>query len=457
MSTEYATQLEGKLKQLALTPAGISWVMKALHPVTPGAVQMPDPIQVCALAPEYKTSNVINAPPGLAPGGNWDAIIVSPPGDRTAFMWSTGAAGIDFALSIGLAGGAVMHSGSADHTVAARGLGFDNVTGAPLPIGQWYTQYSVEQPACWRTVARSTTVYATGSALYNQGTVYSAQYARKASPAIGNAVSRAVGFGGLLNFDQVALPLQEADMAAMTPGFYTGPAEQGVYSVHRLTGPAQAFTQPRQITSWRDVGGVGTYYSMQDAGNFNYQCLHWPRFLTDNQSVLTQVFPAISSYGDSGYDDNCTWGVTIFRGLHPQMSLTVKTVCNLELVPCSEAPSRQFVKPPARYDPQAIAAYYAIASEVPCCMASKHNFFGTILPVLSQVASRVLPYLAPAAGQLLSSLGSSLAAPRPAPAPERRVVVAAPRRASSASSRVSRVSSRAPKRKVKAAKRRTRR
>jgi hypothetical protein len=78
------------------------------------------------------------------------------------------------------------------------------------------------------------------------------------------------------------------------------------------------------------------------------------------------------------------------------------------MVPSVHAPSRQFVKPPAKFEPTAMAAYYAIASSMPCAMASKHNFLGTILPLLSSVASKVLPFLAPMAGSALTALGQKI-------------------------------------------------
>lgn len=448
--TEYSAQLESKLRALGLSTDASKWVMKAMDPVRGGPSQIPDAIQVPTLAPEYKVAQVINAPSST----NWDCLIITPPSDRVAFYFATGPTGINFADTVATVNGYAENTGyvtgstlraSSVNTATGSwtsGLAAESVAGA-----------SNELPTMWRTAARSLTVYATGSELYNQGTVYAGQYARTGAPT----VSQQLGTTPLAvaNVDLVALPLREQDMAVMTPGFYTSSAKEGVYSVHRLTGPAQEFVQPRNADKWRSADGQWIQHSLTDPTNYNTATLHAPRFLNDNYWGISPVVP-LSGLGacSSGFDAGCTWGVTIFRGLHPQMSLTVKTVTSLELVPSAAAPSRQFIKPAMRFEPTAIAAYYALASELPTCMASKHNFLGSILPILSSVAAKVLPFLAPAIGQGITGVAGAVANRINPPAPTPRPAIRAPR-ASSVSSRRSVASSRGSRR-VKIAKRQPR-
>lgn len=441
---DYAVQLESKLKALSLSTDAAKWVMKAMDPVRGGPSQIPDAIQIPTLAPEYKVSQVLNAP-GVS---NWDCMIITPPSDRVAFYYATGASGIDFSTTLGIA------TGYAENNAALTGATLSSAS-CNTTSGAWVsglspssvTAVSNELPAMWRTAARSLTVYATGSELYNQGTVYAGQYARSAVPTCAQAISTTPPT--VLNLDVVALPLAEQDMAVMTPGFYTASAKEGVYSVHRLTGPAQEFVTPTAPQKWRSADGTWMNFSLSDPTNVNPQTLHVPRFLMDNHNSVSPVLPIGGmSWASSGFDNGCTWGVTIFRGLHPQMSLTVKTVTALELVPSVAAPSRQFIKPPMRYEPTAIAAYYALASELPSCMGSKHNFLGSILPILSSVASKVLPFLAPMLGQGISSLANAAtsrlgriaapATPAPTPRPALRSSSMRSRRTASASSRGSR-------------------
>lgn len=412
--TEYSSALENKLKALTLTSESARWVMKALDPVRGGPTQIPDAIQVATLAPEYKVTEVINAPNGLAPGLNWDAIMVFPPSDRAACYWATNAAGIDFSNTVPTVRGVIENCLS---TLSPNG----QLYGSPFAVAtglmgggklDYRSVSSSELPCMWRTTARSATVYATGSDLYNQGTVYGGQYARQSTQTDGQAVAMGAGLQDVVvNLDGFMLPLREQDMATMTPGFYTANAREGIYTVHRLCGPSQEFITPCAPRSWRSSDGAFRVLNSTDPTDHNLTTGHLPRFFTDAYYAVSPTFPLDTNAMSSGFDKGCTWGVVIFRGLHPQMSLTVKTVTCLEMVPSSAAPSRQFIKPPMLYEPTAIAAYYAIASSVPTCMASRHNFLGSILPVLSGIASKVLPFLAPIAAQGLTALAGRISRP----------------------------------------------
>jgi hypothetical protein len=438
--TAYTSQLESKLRALTLSPSAAHWVAKALHPVAGATVQMPDAVQVSTLVPEYKTNTVIGAPPGLGAGLNWDCCIILPPSDRVAAYISSGASGIDFRNTVGLQSQTIVHTGRSQTTSGLiTGPIVTNATGVWGGLVSLEQAQSTEDPAVWRTVNRSGTVYATGSDLYNQGTVYAAQYARPVFPQpLGVAVNPGAGNFVAYNVDHVELPLNEVDMAVMTPNLYTAPARDGVYTVHRLTGPAQEFVPKRSSNAYEWPGGTQTVLNTTRPTRYASDTLTLIRFLQNFGQVVSPIIPE-NLEGSSGFDGRTSWGVIIVRGMHPQMSLTLKTVCGLEIVPGVTAPSRQFVKPPCKFEPTAIAAYYAIASEVSDCMAAKHNFLGTLLPILSQVASRVLPFLAPMAGDLLRGVagrltGSSESAPAPAQAAPR------PRRSVSVSSRVSRAS-----------------
>jgi len=456
--TAYTSQLESKLRSLTLSPSAAHWVAKALHPVAGATVQMPDAVQVSTLVPEYKTNTVIGAPPGLGAGLNWDCCIVLPPSDRVAAYISSGASGIDFRSTVGLQSQTITHTG---YSLSTGGLMsgplYENTTGIWGGFAHVEQAQSTEDPAVWRTVNRSGTVYATGSDLYNQGTVYAAQYARPVFPQpLGVAVNPGAGNYAVYNVDHVELPLSEVDMAVMTPSLYTAPARDGVYTVHRLTGPAQEFVAKRASSGYEWPGGTQTMINYTRPTRSSSDTLTLVRFLQNFGQTVSPIIPE-SLEGSSGFDSRTSWGVVIVRGMHPQMSLTLKTVCGLEIVPGVSAPSRQFVKPPCKYEPTAIAAYYAIASEVSDCMAAKHNFLGTLLPILSQVASRVLPFLAPMAGDLLRGVAGRLGAPQEAPQRDQPVV--RQRRAPSVASRVTRASSvrsRVSARRVKIAKKKKR-
>lgn len=457
MATDYRAAVEAKLRAMTLGPNAAAWVMKALDPVRGGPEKIPDANQVSTLNPEYKTSMVINAPPGVGTS-NWDALIIVPPSDTVAAFIATNVTGIDFGTTVASVNTYLANTTvnmSADNQIRAGG--FNTVTGAAVVPGNFRSAYSSEQPVAWRTAARSMTCYSTGSDLYNQGTIYAGTYARRTIPNLAQALDT----GGpiqhvVVNTAAVSLPLRESDMAAMTPGFYASPAREGVYVVSRLTGPAQEFSHAQVPTQWRAVDGMVEYVNITDTTNANSLTGMYPRFLQDNFVTMSPSVPPSSGTGcvSTSFDDRCTWTVIIARALHPSQSLTLKSFVTLEIIPAAMAPSRQFVSPPAKYEPTALAAYYAIASEMPYAMPGKYNFLGAILPAISAVASKVLPFLAPIAGQALTSLGAAVsqraAAPKPTPV-EHAPPVIRPARSPSVASRVSRTSvmSRRSARKVK--------
>lgn len=426
----YASQLETKLKAFSLSTEAAQAVMKALHPVFGPAVQWPDSVSVPTIVPQYTNTLVLSAPGGLA-SPTWDACVISVPSDNIAAFWATGEAGTNFGTTVSDAFGVIANA-TAVNSVAGTPpyAGVQAFTSSPTVVpfnGAW----SSELPTMWRTVAKSLTAYSAGSALYDQGTCYAGQYSRDIIDSPSGINENTSGSGIVSALSSVEIPLDEETMALMTPNLYVAPAREGVYSVHRLSGPSQPFVQKKECNVWSNPDHSNTWVGIVIPGGSGTYALPTNRYIrfrqvgsTPGTSVptdrLTPAFPySPMAYPSTGFDSGCSWGVTIFRGLHPLQTVCIKTVTVVELVPSVFSPNRQFIKPPCRFEPTAIQAYYAIASEMPDCVASKHNLFGTLLPILSSVASRVLPFLAPAlkagAQTLLGTVASRLSAPSAAP------------------------------------------
>lgn len=453
----YFSQLESKLKTYGLSAAGAHFVQKALHPPVGAATRIPDSITVSALNPEYKTETQITMPPAVTTS-TWDLLILIPPSDRLAMNAYAGNAATNFYASAGVGAWGPVHTGLATSPVAMNLVLSDPTTGAISGNYVAQTSISADCPAMWRTSARSTTVYYTGSDLYGQGTCFAGQYARKTYPSTGWVDKATSGGYTALNQDLVDLPLSEVDMAIITPGLYTAPAKEGVYTVARLTGPCQEFSKPRQFERGYDgtaiVTATGDFSGYSDPSSGLAGTLFRTMATPENSFATTGSAQTRGTpWCSTSFDQQCTWGVVLFRGLHPSMTFTVKTIVNLEIVPLGCSPTRQFVQPALRYEPAAMNAYYAIADEVATTMAARHNFLGTLLPALSAVASKVWPVVAPALGSLASSVAARLA-PAPAPPPPPMVKV---RRSGSRASTRSRVSSVRSAKKVKIAKRKKRR
>jgi len=461
--SSYATELKSKLEAHGITGHGAEWVNTALHPAGGREAKIPDGSSAAGLNPRYVVERQISAPAGITTP-TWDAMIISPPSDRLSAVVMTGNAGADFSLG-GTSPATVLTCSPMVNnpvTLASPELtGFFQASNGTISTtsNSYGPVFSAELPAAWRTTAASLTVYMTASDLYNGGTVYSAQFPRETYKTDRGVVdTNAVGSAwGLLALETVHLPLSEADMALMSSKMYTAPAKNGVYMPFRLLGPTQEFAEPvgaeRYYTgsTWFVPGMVDSIASAttnRTSSIFRVGSQYSPyrtSFCPDY--ALGPVANAPSYFSSTSFDQHRNWGVTIFRGLHPDATLTVKTVTILEVLPTTLSPARQYTSPAVAQDRKALEAYYAIASNLPEVVAARHNFFGSILPILSSVASKVLPYVAPAISTGLSALAERIRGPPPALAPP--PMVRAPRRSASVAS--SRVSMKARKKKVKIA------
>jgi hypothetical protein len=348
-------------------------------------------------------------------------ILISVPGDNIFVVGATAASPADFGVA-GFGSG----FGQVQFVMSATGTNYNTAGGVPytlidpqntvhplLALTNGNYVGSIEDPTAFRITAKSLTAYAVGSDLYNQGTVYAAQYSRKKSiDALGNMTGNVtfppagVYMNGIDFFD---IPLNEDDMALITPNIYVAPAREGAYIVHRLTGPDQPLTYRRSTPVFNSnppgytatTGNTSQAYATYTGTSLGIANV-LPNFINSTGQVA-QNLSCVATDGtnvplagaNSAHDDGVTLGVVIFRGLNAQQTITVKTINCLELVPSFDSPSKNFTKLNPRNDPNALAAYYACAESLPGVMAAKHNFLGSLLPALGGILSRALPFLAP--------------------------------------------------------------
>lgn len=372
-----------------------------------------------ALIPQYIINHTVTAPVGIGPNETWDMCVISTPGDALFAVGYRALSPVDFRLQEQALPGPISPADqfflvSQPSTITRT---FDSVsvsvaTGVINTAGcQSYG--TPEDPTAFRITAKSLTAYSVGSELYNQGTVYAAQYSRRKNQTAGYARAPELGVGTTGGFvlcgsDAFDIPLDESDMAPITPGLYVAPAKEGAYIVHRLTGPTQEFVHkqagPRFAQKMPGYAGQGSYYptvgglgvtaricdfvASQPIPDELHSSPYFNPFLSTNVGTLNTTAAV-----DNGHDDNCTIGIMIFRGLHPLQSITLKSVNAFEFIPSSDSASRNFVKLNPRADPNVMAVYYACAESLPDVMAARHNFLGSLIPALSSIASKALPFL----------------------------------------------------------------
>lgn len=214
------------------------------------------------------------------------------------------------------------------------------------------------------------------------------------------------------------LPMTEPDMLLGNPQCRVAAARDGVYLPLRMTGPSATFATAPSVQLMQDVTMVGNI--VIGGSENNYRGAHWTVAATlggtnqmtaytidDLPQVATPQGPR-AALVDDGFDGYLC-SVTIWRGLAPSATLTVKSIVGLEVAVGPDSPIRAFVKPPLPPIPAALDAYFGIVAMAPQVYPASYNVFGAILPLLASVAKMAAPFLLPLVGQGVQKLGGWIA------------------------------------------------
>lgn len=416
-------ELESRLTELGVPALGRDWLRKALHPAGVGApgVAIPDLSSIPTARPEYVVERVVGAPVELSTP-TWDCIMYTIPGNVTATVIETGPAGSDFSGRVAptdVPGGHSVAMRSQEIVYSQSVSGYGTVTG-PGYVTLGYTGET--RPVAWRAAYRSLTVYMSASAISDQGTVTSGQFP-------GNPVSASEALNlwrspappppfGHSSQTTFTLPMNEPDMLLGNPQCRVGAARDGVYIPLRLAGPTASFTTSGATQMLIDTNVGGNIVLAPSAGS--YRGSHWAvaarlggpiqmaAYTVDDLPTVPSPSGPRQVLVDDGFDGYLC-SVTIWRGLSPTATLTVKSIVGLEVAVGPESPIRAFVKPPLPPIPAALDAYYGIIAVAPQVYPSSYNVFGAILPLLSSVARMAAPFVLPLVGQGVSKLGTWIA------------------------------------------------
>lgn len=395
-----------RLEAIGVDPLSRDWLIKALHPAGGSAsLGMPDESYVSVLRPEYRDQTVISCPAALA-GATWDLLIWRPPADVNILYWAAAAAGFNF--STGVAFPAAVGYLQMQPVSAGPNLQAADIPGPGTTL--YATQNPVARPVGWRTQYAGLTCYLTAASIADQGTVFAGQFQRQFFPRRVAQGTIQAGVSVLHNYTTTNVPFDENAMLLADPRAYTAPARDGVYMPFRLSGPSQPFvgaTSP--VTGLFLDAALGFHYATGEvaiaAGPpvvHGFMPSHLPYNLQPDGlgSYVTSPGSSFIPVGggttfappslDTGYD-NVHQGVVIFRGLSGQASVTCKSYTGLEVIPSVDSPDRVFVKPPVKFNPRAMEAYYAVIHDMPTCYPASYNSFGTILSSIGGVVGKLWP------------------------------------------------------------------
>lgn len=413
-----AEAVRAKITALKLSPPGERWVTQALYP--PGditRVAIPTRTHYPTLRIEYRPSTVVSAPAGTA--GNWDLLIYSPPTDCTAFVWVAGPPGTNFEAITAPANSAYGFITSVppiSSTATAVEISQRSSAGTATNSSYQMIQNPIKQLG-FRLTSKSYTAHMTASDLYNSGTVTTAQYDTKYQPEAGFSLYASRPVISCLG----SVPLTEDEITSSSPYAVVAEAKHGVFVPHRLMGPTFDFVRslPAKNRSLQLSTGV-THTILSDLNATTLTLGVAPYTTTTAGTTISSlpwwmagVWGTAARPDDSGFD-SVTTGVSIFRGLNLQSTITITAHVSMENILQVESPFRTLAGEPDEPDTRALTAYYEIASRMPHAYPASYNALGLVLPAIANAMRFIAPHLpkiwqgikavAPVAAPLLSGL-----------------------------------------------------
>lgn len=370
--------------EMATTPEGKAWVIKALHPSDPLTVVrgLPDESSSSTVVLQYHNVFRLSAP-STQTSGTWGFDLTAIPDMIAQACWrrydSDGIPnGVGNFLNAGLTPPGV---------------------GAPSYV-QLLAQFNTMGVEAHRLLAYGITAYQDGPALADQGTLTACQYEVSRRKFYVNSSEPVLTTDPLAHM-RIAC-YQETDLGSyetsqMLPTSYFGESKQGCYLPLRLTRTSQNWTTPACLEKFlpigtTSVGGVGD----------DLRIGHAPPPAGMPYPALGGAWVVDSSGGIAGdrvyHPLNGIWGAICARNLSYQTSFAFyfRVLVEVRVQPGSLLCSQQQMSPP--YDPVALASYFRISRELKDAYPADFNDLGKIWDVIKKAASFVLPAISAVPG-----------------------------------------------------------
>lgn len=382
------------------TEAGSAWCVKALHPSDPisECAGIPDESAVPSTHLSFMSSHAFSKPAGMTAGDTWgfDLDVLPHPVQFGALQTfdSAGAHPADAAILNSQLDG------------ATHALKYAAFTGLAQR---------------WRLTYCGVTLYQDGAALTNQGTLIAMQrpvhavdlyttagiYVTDAGVATNKRVLQDNGAKAL----RLCQGYQTADKLVYDsltnmPNAYIGRSVDGCYLPLALTRTCQEWRgEHDSVTVAGDIMDGTDYvsgYSIPQHASASGA--HWPFFGLPNVRSDSTTSTVSHDGGITSRMCSDVWGGICARNLDETTSFTVVFRYGFELQcqPGSIMSTQLRISP--RYDPAALAAYFAIRRELKDAYPADFNDWAKIWKVIKQVGQMVLPGLG-----LMGPIGSGLA------------------------------------------------
>lgn len=358
---------------LATTPEGRAWALKALHPA--------DPVTDCRGLPDASVC------PTTCIAYNMVARVPAPAGPAS---W-----GFDLSLiPNAICPGFIRVLDANGLVVSQYNLLNQNLTppGVVAPTyAQLLTQFRSLGIEAHRLAYFGTTAYQDGPALADQGTICAAQW---------HVAPRKYAIGINVNLESQAtrqmVVYQESDYAhyetsQYLPNAYFGVSKGGVYLPLRLSGNEKWRTEADlQLFNAGGTWSAASGDRAVDVVDGVVPILNIPPY--PSLEAARVIVPSEDLVGDSVFKPlNDIWGGISARNLSPQTNFAFyfRLAIECRVHPTSVYASQVRMSP--AYDPVAIASYARISRELKDAYSSDFNDLGKLWDVIKSVARVVLP------------------------------------------------------------------
>jgi hypothetical protein len=351
--------------KLGTTETGSAWTMKALNPATPlNVVGIPDSSCLSRVVKHFERTVTVSFPAAAA---NWslDMMLHSNPWTPAAYLTFDGV--------------------TATHTpVHNTQIG---VTDAAI------RQFLYDQTESYRVCYASMTAIMDATSITNSGMVAATQYAYLPMDASAYYLPGGITTYATRLYDIWPDPPRAYDQLIQMPGTYVGEAKDGVYIPLRID-PELRWVNSNDVRLHVNVDDAiaGGWHTYSTAGHAlpvtGASTRSWPFGMISSTDTAGALIPSLQFRNSQR-----TSAHVAFRNLNAGATIRFTYRMGFEFLVSPGTTYSPDLHVPPPYDPTALEAYKAVATQLKLAYPASYNDWQKIVRTISDIASTVLPWL----------------------------------------------------------------
>lgn len=378
------TSLSSHLRPLNMSPHGLTFVHRALHPnddTMSGGVRIPDGAKSESAALEHRGNYVITKPSVGDQDNTWDVQFMSLPTSDIPLVYRRRFSGTAWGYWYPLQLTGSIQPGQFDQA-------------------SWLLNHIpptlLKNTSQFRQSFRGITIVLNANAFSDQGIMTAGEVGD--APKIielprddtADSVKREfMVFNGI--------PQNENELVAVSPKTCQWEARKGVYMPSRFNQPTHLF-QGGEANAIRD-NGTGANFGFRENGLpillAEIGDLPAGGFESFKRSLVWIDSTANSAIATTAGDVNQNVGVIMFSGLDPKATLTMRVRMGMELVPEAASLGSDFIGNAPDKDIVALETVSTVQGRLPLAFEHKYNSLNLLAGIIRPLIRTALPIVAP--------------------------------------------------------------